>query len=452
MKRHVLWSRYTTCKYKIVFITVTILLNSFFGSFAFSQRYDILLNDGHVIDPANNINDVMDIAVKDGKIARIEKNISTSGAEKVVDVSGYYVTPGLVDMHIVCFHTAPLDYVRSVIADIHCFPSGVTTCVDGGTSGADTFEEFKKIIDISRPRILAFINISAPGASRVKKDPALYNVESAVAMAKKYPDIIVGFKAAHFQEIDDNSRDPWTSVEKALSMGRLSGLPVMFDFEPKPSRGGFPERSYREFLLRRARPGDIVTHCYALRYPVILKDGRLNPDVLSAQKHGITFDLGHAGRSFVYRAIVPAIEQGFLPDAISSALFDITPSTVGINLTNIMSKFLSMGVPFEDIIRRTTVNPAQIINHTELGTLSVGANADIAVLEIIKGNFAYAGTSYRGKGGGKITGDKKIQCVMTLFGGEIVYDHPYGLSLPLWEDIPKDSEYWINPEYKQDWR
>jgi dihydroorotase len=439
---------------RLAVILVMFLLYNCAGTFSFAQEavYDLLLKGGHVIDPANNINSTMDVAVKEGKIASVERNIPASSAKKVVDVPGYYVTPGLVDMHIVCYHTAPLDYVRSVIADIHCFPSGVTTCVDGGTSGAETFEEFKKIIDISRPRILAFINISAPGASRVKMNPALYDVESAVAMVKKYPDIIVGFKAAHFQEIDDDSQDPWTSVEKALSIGQQADLPILFDFEPKPSRRGFPERSYREFVLERARPGDIVTHCYALRYPVIQKGGRLNPDVLKAQKRGVKFDLGHAGRSFVYRAIVPAIEQGFLPDAISSALFNVTPSTTGISLTNIMSKFLSMDVPLEEIIRRTTVNPARIINHPELGSLSVGADADIAVLETVRGNFAYSGTSYRGKGGGKITGDRKIQCVMTLFGGEIVYDHPYGLSLPLWEDIPKDSEYWIDPEYKQEWR
>ena len=145
------------------------------------------------------------------------------------------------------------------------------------------------------------------------------------------------------------------------------------------------------------------------------------------------------------RLVVPAIRQGFIPDTITADLFSNTPVTTGISLTYIMSKFLALGVPLEDVIRRTTVNPAQIINRPELGSLSVGSPADIAVFEMRKGNFAYRGT-----GGGKIMGDKQLQCVMTVFDGKIAYDHPYGLSVPLWEDIPKDSRYWTAAP-KQNW-
>jgi dihydroorotase len=211
----------------------------------------------------------------------------------------------------------------------------------------------------------------------------------------------------------------------------------MADFTPQPAQGKFPARSYREFLLEKLRPGDIVTHCLAIRYPFLLEDGKLNPDVIKAKERGIKFDLGHAGGSFMLRLVVPAVRQGFIPDTISADLFADTPVTVGINLANVMSKFLCLGVPLEDVIRRTTVNPAQIIRRPDLGNLSVGSTADISIFEMLKGNFAY-----RGSGGGKINGDKKLQCVMTLFGGKIVYDHPYGLSIPLWEDIPKDSRYW----------
>jgi dihydroorotase len=137
--------------------------------------------------------------------------------------------------------------------------------------------------------------------------------------------------------------------------------------------------------------------------------------------------------------VVPAVQQGFIPDSISADLFSDTPYTVGISLANVMSKFLCLGVPLEDIIRRTTVNPAQMIHRPELGNLSVGSTADIAVLEIVKGKFAYLGS-----GGGKIEGDQKLQCVVTMFGGKILYDHPYGLSVPLWQDIPKDSRYWAD--------
>ncbi len=156
-----------------------------------------------------------------------------------------------------------------------------------------------------------------------------------------------------------------------------------------------------------------------------------------ARTRGVKFDLGHAGGSFPLRRVVPAVQQGFIPDSISDDLFSDTPFTVGISLANVMSKFLALGVPLEDVIRRTTVNPAQMIHRPELGKLSVGSTADVAVLEMVKGKFAYLGS-----GGGKIEGNQKLQCVMTMFGGKILYDHPYGLSVPLWQDIPKDSRYW----------
>src|SRR6185369_12103152 len=208
---------------------------------------------------------------------------------------------------------------------------------------------------------------------------------------------------------------------------------------PMPAQGKFPARSYREFLLDKMRPGDIVTHCLADRYAYLTEHGELNPDVAKAKARGVKFDLGHAAGSFSLRRVVPATKLGFIPDSISADLFSDTPYTVGINLTNIMSKYLCLGVPLEDVIRRTTVNPARMINRPELGTLSVGSTADIAVLELAKGKFAYLGS-----GGGKIEGNRRLQCVMTMFGGKILYDHPYVLSVPLWQEIPKDSRYWAD--------
>jgi dihydroorotase len=408
---------------------------------AFSRpapTYDLVLKGGHVIDVANGINRRMDVAVQGGKIARVEAEIASEEAKTAIDVSGYYVTPGLIDTHICCYYTNP-SVTSSVIADHHCLPSGVTTCCDGGTAGADNFEDFKKIIDHSKTRILAFLNIAAPGAqaSGAEQDPSQFKVQLAADTAKKYPGIIVGFKTGHYGGTFDEKRTPWASIDSSLEAGRLTGLPIMADFTPQPAQGKFPERSYREFLLQKLRSGDIVTHCLAIRYPFLTADGKLNPDVLKAKERGVKFDLGHAGASFMLRLVVPALKQGFIPDTISADLFANTPHTTGINLANIMSKFLCLGVPLEDVIRRTTVNPAQVIHHPELGTLTVGSKADIAVFELLKGKFGYLGT-----GGGKIVGDRKLQCVLTVAAGEVVYDHPYGLSQPLWQDIPKDSRYW----------
>ena len=421
-------------------------------SAAFAQsdaKYDILLKGGHVIDPANNINEIMDVAVAGNKIARVDKTIPVSEAKKVVDVSNYYVTPGLIDMYTACYYTN-LNVTSSIIPDHHCFQSGVTTCVDGGMSGAENFEDFKKIIDRSRVRVLAFLNISGPGAASSEQDPTTFNVKRAVETAKKYPDLILGYKSAHYMargEYDD-AHLPWASVDSTLAAGRLAGLPCMFDFVPRPAQGRYPERSYREFVLEKLSPGDIINHSLALRYPILLKNGNVNPVAIEAKKRGIKFDLGHAGRSFVLRIMVPAAKQGFLPDTISSSLFGSVPTKEGISLNNIMSKFICIGVPIEDVIRRTTVNPAQIINRPELGTLSIGADADIAVLEMARGKFSYRGNSYRGPDGGKIVGDKKLHCILTIRNGNIVWDHPYGISVPLWQDIPKDDQYWLEYDYK----
>ncbi|MCZ2151080.1 MAG: amidohydrolase/deacetylase family metallohydrolase [Bryobacterales bacterium] len=405
-----------------------------------SAKYDTVLKGGHVIDPANGVNQQMDVAVLNGKIARLERNIPASAGKSVVNSSGYYVTPGLIDLHICCYYTR-LDLTPSVIADHHCLPSGVTTTCDGGTAGADSFEDFKKIIDRSKMRILSFLNIAAPGAQSggAEQDPAQFKVPLAAGTAKKYPNLIVGFKTGHYGGKFSETRLPWASMDAVVEAGRLTGLPVLADFTPQPAQGKFPARSYREFLLEKMRPGDIVTHCLADRYPFLAEDGKLNPDVAKAKARGVRFDLGHAAGSFNLRRVVPAVQQGFLPDSISADLFADTPYTVGINLANVMSKFLCLGVPLEEVIRRATVNPARMIHRPELGNLSVGSTADIAVFEILKGKFAFLGSF-----GGKIVGNQKLQCVLTMFGGKILYDHPYGLSVPLWQDIPKDSRYWAD--------
>jgi dihydroorotase len=425
------------------FVTSPVVTAAMSASSALGQespRYDTVLKGGHVIDLANRINQQMDVAVLNGKIARVDRNIPASAGKSIVDVSGYYVTPGLIDLHICCYYTR-LDLTPSVIADHHCLPSGVTTCCDGGTAGADSFEDFKKIIDRSKMRILSFLNIAAPGAQAggAEQDPAQFKVQLAADTAKKYPNLIIGFKTGHYGGKFSETRLPWASMDAVVNAGRLTGLPVLADFTPQPAQGKFPARSYREFLLEKMRPGDIVTHCLADRYAFLKEDGTLNPDVAKAKARGVKFDLGHAGGSFNLRRVVPAVQQGFIPDSISADLFADTPYTVGINLANVMSKFLCLGVPLEEVIRRTTVNPAQMIHRPELGALSVGSAADIAVFEILKGKFAYLGSF-----GGKIVGNQKLQCVLTMFGGKILYDHPYGLSVPLWQDIPKDSRYWAD--------
>jgi dihydroorotase len=423
---------------RLLFAVMTFLIFICMVSPVFAQRDaapDILLKGGHVIDVANNINRPMDILVKNGKIARVARNIPASEAEKVVDLSGHYITPGIIDIHV---HVDPA-YGLGLIADHHHFPFGVTTCVDAGTSGAKTFDKFKELIDKSRMRVLAFINVSSAGMNENEGDPHRFNVNLMVETAKKYPDVVVGFKSAHYHGGEYKGLDkPWASVDSTIAAGNLANLPCMFDVHMRKPEFGQPERSYRGLILDKMRPGDIHTHNYAAHFPVIMDNGKVNPDIIKAQKSGRIFDVGHGGGSIVFRNAVPAIKQGYLPDAISTDLHSGSVNGPALGMINVMSKFLNIGLTLEQVIEKSTYAPAQIIRRPELGNLSVGSTADIAVIKLINGKFTYLDTS-----GGKIDGDKKLECVMTLFGGRVVFD-PGGLSYPYWENIPKDDRYWIN--------
>jgi len=403
-----------------------------------SGRYDILLRGGHVIDPANNIDTVMDVAVTGDAIARVDRRIPETEAKKTVDVSGLYVAPGFIDMHVHVFHTYPL---YGVVADHHCFPGGVTTVLDVGTSGVKHFPELKKIIDQSRVRIFALLNISYDGMGPGEQDPGTFRVEPLVEMAREYPDDILGFKVAHYWTTKpyDSLHTPWANVDAVMKAGRAADLPVMFDWYPRVASEGYPARTYRELILEKSRPGDIHTHCFARHIPVLAENGGVNPDIFKAKERGFYFDLGHGAGSFVYRNAVPAIEQGYFPDSLGTDLHRGNVNGPVLNMSFVMSKLLNLGVPLAEVIRRSTVNPARIMRRPELGTLSAGRVADIAVFDVPKGSYCYLDTS-----GGKMCGDRIIRPLLTLAGGNVVFD-PTGLTYPVWKNIPKDDDYWVNP-------
>jgi dihydroorotase len=408
--------------------------------------YDLLLKNGHVIDPGNNINQEMtDIAVAEKKIAMVGRNIPADQAKVTIDVSGMYISPGFVDIHVHGFFNDPLCLepgYRWVILDDMCYPSGVTTAVDTGSSGAGNFPLFKKALDKMRTRIFALLNISYPGMKGGgEQDPSTFRIEPMVEMAKTYPDRIAGFKTAHYWtgQPYDSVHTPWASVDALVEAGRKASLPVMFDFNPRPPSGSYPARSYRELILERGRPGDIHTHVFAAHIPTIQPDGKINPDLFKARERGFIFDVGHGAGSFVYKHAIPAIKQGFLPDSISTDLHGDNTCGPVVNMANVMSKIMNIGVPLDMVIRLSTVNPAREINHPELGTLSIGNIADIAVFEVLNGSYSWVDTS-----GGRNYGDKKIQNIMTIAGGSPVFD-PAGLSYPCWENIPKNSRYWNPP-------
>ncbi len=395
-------------------------------------RYDLLLKGGHVIDPANHIDEVRDVAVLQGKIAAVDKNIPADQAGKVVDVSKFYVTPGLIDIHYHVGHGgSPLNWFAPE-ARAHALPlgipadmalqSGVTTIVDAGTAGAETFlQEKEEVIDRASVRVLAFLNIVSNGmGGGLEGSLDQMDVKLCAATVSRYRDFIVGVKTAHYwtREPWDPEHVPWAAVDRAIECGTLANVPVMFDFWPRP------ERTYEE-LLKKMRPGDIHTHVFAQQFPIILADGKINPALAEARARGVIFDVGHGAGSFWFRNAVPAFKQGFIPDSMSTDLH--TGDFNVVSMTNVMSKFLAMGEPLEDVIRRSTVNPASEIRRPELGTLSVGKDADIAVLELTKGDFGYIDC-----GVARMDGKVRLSARMTIRAGRILYD-PSGLSMVEWE-------------------
>ncbi|MBT4483010.1 MAG: amidohydrolase family protein, partial [Candidatus Latescibacteria bacterium] len=210
-----------------------------------------------------------------------------------------------------------------------------------------------------------------------------------------------------------------------------------------------PARSFRELVLEKMRPGDIHTHIFGRAYPST-QNGKVNPDMIKAQEKGVIFDVGHGSGSFVFRHAHTAVRQGFMPNSISTDLYGRNSNGPVINMTNLMTKFLNMGMSLEDVIRCSTINPAREINHPELGNLSAGSPADIAVIDMLTGDFGTTDTGgFREGINGKVKGDKRLQNVMTLFGGQTVFDL-YALDAIEWEDIPRDNTYWTSFS-GQDW-
>lgn len=384
----------------------------------YAQKIDILIKGGHVIDPKNNIDGAMDVAITGGKITQVASSIPAANAIKVVDATGLYVTPGLIDMHSHAFYgTDPDSYLANGMTglppDGFTFRSGITTIVDAGSSGWRNFRQFKKqTIDKAQTRVLALLNIVGSGMySRFEEqDTTDMNPEMAANMIiKLFPDIIVGIKAAHYW-------GGFAQVDRAVAAGKLANVPVMVDFGEH-----HPPNSIEELFMKHLRPGDIFTHTYANgpkdRETVVDENGKVKPFIFEARKRGILFDVGHGGGAFSWVQAVPAIQQGFLPDVISTDLHTQSMNGGMKDLSNVISKFLAIGMTLQEAIKRTTVNPANVINRKELGTLSVGSDADVAVFSVIKGDFGFLDVRNV-----QIKAKQKLEAELTIRAGKIVWD------------------------------
>ncbi len=376
-------------------------------------QFDLLLKGGHLIDAKNHISEVRDVAIRDGRVAEVSANIDPAQALKVVDVSGLYVTPGLVDIHVHVYAGTGLrgayDGDNSVYPDGFTLRVGVTTVADAGSSGWKNFPDFKdRVIDRSKTRVLAFINIvgSGMGGGKIEQNLDDMDAKATAELAQHYPGLVIGIKTAHY------AGPEWTPVERAVEAGTIANIPVMVDF------GEFrPERPYQELVTKKLRPGDISTHMYLGAVPMIDDNGKVLPYLFEARKRGVIFDVGHGGGSFLFRQAVPAVHQGWIPDSISTDLH-ITSMNAGMkDMLNVMSKFLNIGMSLDDVVARSTWNPAREIKHDELGNLSVGAPADVAVLRLVHGDFGFVDVD-----GARMRGNQKLECELTVRDGRVVYD------------------------------
>ena len=391
-----------------------------------NQEFDLLIRNGHVIDPKNGINAVMDVAVSGSKIALVASNIASTRARQVVDATGLYVGPGLIDIHAHVFwgHDEESQYsdgYSAVQPDSHSFRAGQTTLVDVGGAGWRSFPKFKEqVIDRSQTRVLSFLNIVGSGmrGGPVEQDLSDMDAKLTAMRIRQHPGLIVGVKVAHYNGPE------WDPVTRAVAAGRETNVPVMVDFG-----GHNPPLSLEDLLTKHLRPGDILTHTYAHvgnRIPIVDENGKVRPYVWAARKRGVIFDAGHGGGSFLFRQAVPAMQQGFHPDVISTDLHIGSQNSGMKDILNTMSKFLNMGMPLADVIKANTARAAEIIKHTELGHLGAGAEADIAVLSVRKGTFGFIDVS-----GAKMMGDQKLECELTVKAGRVVWDLN-GISRPLW--------------------
>ena len=422
------------CSAAVVIMGAALL---FTATDARAQEYDMVLQGGHVLDAKNHVDTVEDIAVKDGLVAEVAPHIDPKRAVKTIDVKGFYVTPGLVDIHEHVY--ASTGEAHSYAGDLSVYPDGftfrvgVTTVVDAGSSGWRNFEDFKEhVIDRSKTRVLADLNIVGAGMRGAKYEDNLDDMDgqATAKMALKYPGVIVGIKSAHF------TGPEWKPYEQAVIAGNIANIPVMIDYGSRRI-----ERPLYDLLATKLRPGDIYTHCFSgLRGEQDPETGKASKALLIGRQRGIYFDVGHGGGSFSWTVAIPVMQGGFLPDSISTDLHIDSMNAGMKDMLNVADKFLAMGQTIPQVVTEMTWNPAHELKQDQLGNLSVGAPADIAVLSVEHGNYGFEDMYNT-----KLMGTQKLICQLTVRAGKVVYDLN-GISSDMWDVQPtsdiKQAKRW----------
>ena len=397
--------------------------------------YDLLLQGGRVIDPANGLDAIADVAISDGRIAAVAPNIAPAGAGAVHDVAGKIVAPGLIDLHA---HVFPgMTPELGVEPDRDCLAKGSTTIVDAGSAGAVNIDGFRRfIVEPARARIIAFLNISRigmPSTGISLPELAwlpLADVRSAVDAIRDHRALVRGLKVrVSNYVVREAGMEPF---RRALQAADEAEVPLMVHIGDSPAPLGV--------VLDMLRAGDIVTHTYNSFAGLVVLDGgrswRRQPDrsfgtgttilddagdvipqARAARERGVIFDVGHGGGSFSFDVFERAMAQGFPPDVISSDLSLFSIDGPAYDLPTVLSRFLGLGMTLAEVIDAATARPARVLGMAgEIGSVSPGAAADVAVLDLLEGEFTYT------DGAGQTrAGDRKLAAHLTLRAGEPIW-------------------------------
>jgi dihydroorotase len=380
-------------------------------------KYDLLLTDGEVLDPAGGLKGRMDIGIAGGKIVEVGANLPQNQARRTISAKGRIVTPGLVDIHAHVFVNA---HDMGGHTDRFCRASGVTTLCDAGSTGSATFAGLRHVLDHEvHTRVRAFVNLSAigivggaTGFGELSHFPYA-DPEGCARTISENPDLAIGVKLRYGPNLVwEYTTEP---VKLARKTAAMCDVPLMIHITDSPIP--LPD------ILAEMAPGDIITHCYHGRAHGIMGQEKqfLLKEVVEAQRHGIVFDCAHGRNHFSFRMIEKALDQGFLPDTISTDL-TFTSATYGPvwDMLTTMSKLLHFGMSLDDLVARATAAPAKILGYAgTVGTLRPGANADIAVLELRDGNFDLTDSE-----GSTVTAKRRLLAQLTLRDGRVWYERP----------------------------
>ena len=379
--------------------------------------YDLVLTGGEVLDPGAGLKGVMDVAIAGGKIAAVAPSLAQHPARRSINVKGRLVTPGLVDIHA---HVLVNGHDMGIHTDRNCRASGVTTLCDAGSTGSANFTGLRDVLDHHvRTRVRAFVNLSAIGITGTARGGELSHFpyadpEGCARTITENPDLAIGVKLRFGPGLVwEYSAEPVKLARSTADMA--GGVPMMMHITDSPVP--LPE------LIAHMKPGDIVTHCYHGRNHGIMGQEKqfVLKEVVEAQRAGIVFDCAHGRNHFNFRMIEKALDQGFLPDTISTDL-TMTTATRGPvwDLPTTMTKLLHFGMPLDEVIRRATATPARLLGYEgTVGTLKPGANADIGVFELRDGSF-----ELRDSDGNAITAKRRLIAQLTVKDGRIWYERP----------------------------